>query len=418
MLIRILIPRFVVSPASDEDNVKEEFVKPPTPPQADTPSPKSGTPSSENVAAPPSTLAASLFAPSISQSRSSMQIFGDKSPVHDPPDTPSPGRGHTSSSESEHERSDKSSPRSPITKSREWLADKRRDPFPPLSSQILNHHLTIGPHGGIDWAKRFKQATANGGQSGDNRANSESSDDGGTSSIRHSTDCIVAKELAASSDSDLLRSAPPWMQPRSKFRFSPDKGGGSSGGDSGSQEVRRPSAPASTLEKISSGEVSKIVPKASLDPVRTNVEPARSTLDLVRTHIEPARKASSPKVPETSVASASTSSTLTAAEELAAKKSRVKSSLLKRARSVAIFSLKLKERRAKDALSKEAKALSPPKSATTSQQWTGRNPDRVGGELSCIPIEKLISVDDVANELMRKRTNTWASSSSSTGSTV
>lgn len=37
------------------------------------------------------------------------------------------------------------------------------------------------------------------------------------------------------------------------------------------------------------------------------------------------------------------------AAELAAKKSRVKQSLIKRARSVAIFSLKLKERRAKEA---------------------------------------------------------------------
>lgn len=37
------------------------------------------------------------------------------------------------------------------------------------------------------------------------------------------------------------------------------------------------------------------------------------------------------------------------AAELAAKKSRVKQSLIKRARSVAIFSLKLKERRAREA---------------------------------------------------------------------
>jgi anoctamin-8 len=109
---------------------------------------------------------------------------------------------------------------------------------------------------------------------------------------------------------------------------------------------------------------------------------------------------------------AQSTSAQSAAEELAAKKSRVKSSLLKRARSVAIFSLKLKERRAKDALAKEVKLSSPASSKNPvtptqqSQQWTGRNPDRVEGELSCIPIEKLISVDDVAVELMRKRTNT------------
>lgn len=401
MPVIILSHRFVVSPASEELDLAEEFRKPSTSLKVEIPNPRVDKQSPEKTS-PPSRLGASLFAPSISQSRSSTQIFGDKSPMQDPPETPSPGRGHTSSSESEHERSDKSSPRSPLTKSREWLVDKRRDPFPPLSSQILNHHLTIGPHGGIDWAKRFKQATANGGQSG---GNSESSDDGGTSSIRHSTDCIVAKELAASSDSDLLRSAPPWLQPRSKFRFSPDKGVGPASGEA--QEVRRPSAPASTLEKITSGvEMTKMVPRASLDPVRASLEPARITLETSRTSADQKKATPPPKIPEVSVASASTSSAQTAAEELAAKKNRVKSSLLKRARSVAIFSLKLKERRAKDAITKEAKAISPPKPTVASQQWTGRNPDRVEGELSCIPIEKLISVDDVANELMRKRTNT------------
>lgn len=44
-----------------------------------------------------------------------------------------------------------------------------------------------------------------------------------------------------------------------------------------------------------------------------------------------------------------------AAEEKAAKKSRIKQSLVKRARSVAIFSLKLKERRAREA-EKQAQA--------------------------------------------------------------
>lgn len=46
---------------------------------------------------------------------------------------------------------------------------------------------------------------------------------------------------------------------------------------------------------------------------------------------------------------------ITAAEEKAAKKSRIKQSLVKRARSVAIFSLKLKERRAREA-EKQAQA--------------------------------------------------------------
>ncbi|XP_055848649.1 anoctamin-8 isoform X2 [Episyrphus balteatus] len=78
------------------------------------------------------------------------------------------------------------------------------------------------------------------------------------------------------------------------------------------------------------------------------------------------------------------------AEELAAKKSRLKQKLVKSARSVAIFSLKLKERRQREAEKaaniaiEHAKALAklPPIS-------------QPGGELSLIPIEKLIQVDDI-----------------------
>lgn len=69
-----------------------------------------------------------------------------------------------------------------------------------------------------------------------------------------------------------------------------------------------------------------------------------------------------------------------AAEELAAKKTRVKQSLIKRARSVAIFSLKLKERRAREA-EKQAKAEKSPTQVLP--------PPQLGGEMSCIPIEKV-----------------------------
>lgn len=78
---------------------------------------------------------------------------------------------------------------------------------------------------------------------------------------------------------------------------------------------------------------------------------------------------------------------LISAAEIAAKKSRIKQSLVKRARSVAIFSLKLKERRAREAekqaqhAAAEAKAMAPAPPP--------------GGELSLIPIEQLIQIDDV-----------------------
>jgi len=89
--------------------------------------------------------------------------------------------------------------------------------------------------------------------------------------------------------------------------------------------------------------------------------------------------------------------TLTSTEELAAKKQRVKQNLIKRARSVAIFSLKLKERRAREGKSEtKAEPQPPPKPARPPQE-------RVGGELACIPLEMLISVDDIAKDLKRRQ---------------
>ncbi|XP_031619035.1 anoctamin-8 isoform X2 [Contarinia nasturtii] len=76
------------------------------------------------------------------------------------------------------------------------------------------------------------------------------------------------------------------------------------------------------------------------------------------------------------------------AAELAAKKSRVKQSLIKRARSVAIFSLKLKERRAREA-EKQAYNLA--------EQEKVLNPQPPGGELDLIGIEQLIQIDDLQN---------------------
>ena len=68
---------------------------------------------------------------------------------------------------------------------------------------------------------------------------------------------------------------------------------------------------------------------------------------------------------------------------------------MKRARSVAIFSLKLKERRAREA---DVKV----KEAEKEARWQQPQSLGVGGELSCIPIEKLISVDDIASMEMRR----------------
>lgn len=52
------------------------------------------------------------------------------------------------------------------------------------------HQLTIGPTGGAEWTRRLKVAEQ--------------------SPIHRSTDCIVSKDLAISSDSELLKPAPSW----------------------------------------------------------------------------------------------------------------------------------------------------------------------------------------------------------------
>ncbi|XP_047117535.1 anoctamin-8 [Schistocerca piceifrons] len=209
--------------------------------------------------------------------------------------------------------------------------NKRASPHEWLSpeGESLGYHLTIGPHG-VDWVRHL-------GLEGSRKSCDSETVAGGSGenlATHRSTDCIVTpKELTASSDSDLLRSAPPWASthPRPKFRFSPEK---------------------SEQKEMSLSDSSRTV--SSQEGDETVVKPE---------------------------------------EAAAAKKTRVKQSLMKRARSVAIFSLKLKERRA----AREAKEAE----MRAKEKWTP--PATVGGELSCIPIEKLISVDDVAVDLQRRK---------------
>nr|CAD7428021.1 unnamed protein product [Timema monikensis] len=205
---------------------------------------------------------------------------------------------------------------------REWLGPE---------GEALGYHLTIGPHG-VDWVRRFGMDSTR--KASEPEVGTGSGEDLPT---RRSTDCIVTpKDLASSSDSDLLRSAPPWAttHTKAKFRFSPEK-------------AEKEGSLSDSSQTMSSQEGDEAAAKSKSD-------------------------------------------------ELAAKKTRVKQSLMKRARSVAIFSLKLKERRARDAQAKEAENKA-------KEKWM--QPQNVGGELSCIPIEKLISVDDVAMDLQRRKTN-------------
>ncbi|XP_030764721.1 anoctamin-8 isoform X2 [Sitophilus oryzae] len=192
-------------------------------------------------------------------------------------------------------------------KSKEWI---------PAEGEST-HHLTIGPSGGIEWARRLKE---------DNE-------------IHRSTDCISPKD-ASSSDTELHKATPMWPpRPRSP----PENTG---------PRIRPP-----------------IIP----------IDPSLS---------DSARSISSQEADETAKA-----------EELAAKKTRVKQSLMKRARSVAIFSLKLKERRAREAQEKTAKGPVTPSTPLPPPQCGG-------GELSCIPIEKLIQLEDVRRNVQAGKNTT------------
>ncbi|XP_036340703.1 uncharacterized protein LOC118750076 [Rhagoletis pomonella] len=78
------------------------------------------------------------------------------------------------------------------------------------------------------------------------------------------------------------------------------------------------------------------------------------------------------------------------AAELAAKKSRLKQKLVKSARSVGIFSLKLKERRQREAEKAANIAIEHAKALAKLPPMP-----QPGGELSLIPIEQLIQIDDI-----------------------
>lgn len=83
-------------------------------------------------------------------------------------------------------------------KSRDWLTNEQE-------CADYGHHLTIGPHGGVDWVKRLVQETG-GRKSSDSEISGvgTSSNSGDEMGLHRSTDCIT-KEVSTSSDNDFIR---------------------------------------------------------------------------------------------------------------------------------------------------------------------------------------------------------------------
>ncbi|KYN13438.1 Anoctamin-8 [Trachymyrmex cornetzi] len=357
-----VIGRFVVSPAdgeSEEQMLSDRAAYASS--RADTPTLASTT--THTPSGPTTPSAASV--PRIAET---------------PPTAGTPGSGGSSSetspflpeSNSNVTRDIRNTPRCSIPggergrRSREWLSN---EPEASGTNDQYSHHLTIGPHGGVDWVRRLGLEPG-GRKSSDSEISGAAAVSGREEelTLHRSTDCIVSKELASSSDSDLLRSAPPWAvaHRNQKFRFSPEK------------EKER--------EKVEKQQYHQ-------QQQQHHQRETRETPSERQSYLAEKEKDSS-GLSDSSKTISSQEEEKPTKEEREAKKTRVKQSLMKRARSVAIFSLKLKERRAREA---ELKA----KEAEREARW--QQPQScVGGELSCIPIEKLISVDDIAAMEMRR----------------
>lgn len=233
------------------------------------------------------------------------------------------------------------SPVKPITISADSI--QKIPPFRPRKSREWqphegesSHHLTIGPSGGVEWARRLKE-------DGD---------------LHHSTDCITQKD-ASSSDSDLLRNSPLWPpMPRGSAP--------SASTSSSSPPIRR--------------ETREHHQPQQQQPQQPQPQPKQEKENQKQPTAETSTTSSGSSSHEDEAAAAAR-----AAEELAAKKTRVKQSLMKRARSVAIFSLKLKERRAREAQERASKQSVSPTAQLPPPQCGG-------GEMSCIPIEKVSGI--------------------------
>ncbi|KAJ8678449.1 hypothetical protein QAD02_014236, partial [Eretmocerus hayati] len=208
-------------------------------------------------------------------------------------------------------------PRTPGRRSRDWMTHEQES----SGSGDYGHHLTIGPHGGVDWVRRL-------GLEGGGRKSSDSeisgvgsgSTSGDEMALHRSTDCIVTKELVAASESDLLRSIPPWApSPRNqKFRVSPER-----------ERARERN------EKYQHQQQQQEMQQYQKH--RESIQEHRERQSLVSE-----RDRESIAVSDSSRATSSQEDEKTSKEDKEAKKTRVKQSLMKRARSVAIFSLKLK----------------------------------------------------------------------------
>ncbi|XP_033172624.1 anoctamin-8 isoform X8 [Drosophila mauritiana] len=207
----------------------------------------------------------------------------------------------------------------------------------------------------------------------------------------------------------------------------PGPAGASGGGISNSQS--RPSVGALSNSSSGSSHKQQLKQQAKEEKERAKEEKERVKEEKERVkekekekekerlkekEIEKAKEKEKEKEKDAQGAAASTSTAATddeaKAAELAAKKSRLKQKLVKSARSVAIFSLKLKERRQREAEKAATIAVEHAKALAKLPM-----PQPVGGELSLIPIEQLIQIEDIIPAMKAASTSGAPTSSSQAG---
>ncbi|XP_044003810.1 uncharacterized protein LOC122849215 isoform X4 [Aphidius gifuensis] len=250
-------------------------------------------------------------------------------------------------------------------------------PLSPNADQY-NHHLTIDNHGGIEWIRNIDRSRARIRNIRDsnvveksvnveNDVHGNKNSDSVEQSVYQSVVCIPLAETVSSLDNHLLRSIQTWNtgHKNQKLQLSPEN------------EVAYGRKKNDNLQQ-----------QSSLKQLTTQHLQIQDHYDKKRSsnNTEPS------ELYDSSHAFLCQDDGKLFEEDKEAKKTRIKQSLMKRARSVAIFSLKLKERRARDTEIKKKEL----EKEIRSQKHDRKVQPCVSGELSCIPIEMLISVDDIA----------------------
>ncbi|XP_037957870.1 uncharacterized protein LOC119687578 isoform X4 [Teleopsis dalmanni] len=225
-------------------------------------------------------------------------------------------------------------------------------------------------------------------------------------------------ELTSNTDTmDILKPAPSWSNVAVKTAVQPQQiaassssssGGGGSAGSSGT-------GVGNTTGRLAENNIITSASRPSVSGISTS---SSSSWHHHSHHQKEADKeqASTSSAGKNATSNAGTSSATTEDEakaaELAAKKSRLKQKLVKSARSVAIFSLKLKERRQREA---EKAAII----AVEHAKALARLPPmpQHGGELSLIPIEQLIQIEDIKPTVKTTQMSSIASAAASSTST-